>query len=213
MFHDELATQSRNLTPIFDVHLSSVRNLSTLILLFLMATAAVVGQTTPPDSIPKVDTTSHAVVVVDSVELRYGRDLCDTLPELADSIFKVLKTKKFDRMVPYIPTTDMLKEQFDSMDIKQLQKLAEIKHQYMVNNLRKQHLKMVKYAKVMHYSLRHMELVKMRIREKEYEEMGTRYGEITYLCKSGKRKFYVTFLAIEIVGKWFIGDELRIVDL
>ncbi len=147
--------------------------------------------------------------VLDSVELRYGRNLIDTLPELADSIFKVLKTKKFDKLIPYIATSDMLKEEFDSMDLNKLQKLSEIKYQYMVNNLRKQHFRMVKEAKVMHYSLRNMEMVKMRIRQRDHE-IGSRYGEITYLCKSGKRKFYITFLAIEIVGKWFIGDELRV---
>lgn len=156
--------------------------------------------------------TTDTTQVLDSVELRYGKNLIDTLPELADSIFKVLKTKKFEKLIPYIATSDMLKEEFDSMDLERLQKLSEIKYQYMVNNLRKQHFRMVKEAKVMRYSLRNMELVKMRIRTQEHE-IGSRYGEITYLCKSGKHKFYITFLAIEIVGKWFIGDELRVTSV
>lgn len=139
-------------------------------------------------------------------------DLCDTLPELADSIFKVLKSKKFERVLPYIATAAMLREEFDSMDVKELQRLANIKHQYLVNNLRKQHIKMVKHAKVMRYSLRNMEMVKMRVREREHE-VGSRYGEVTFLCKSGKKKFYITFLAIQVVGKWFIGDELQIMEV
>lgn len=155
---------------------------------------------------------SDTVVAIDSVELRYGRDLCNTLEELADSIFSVLTTKKFENMVPYIATADMLSEEFDSMDLQDLQRLSQLKYQYVVNNLRKQHLKMVKYAQVMHYSLRRMELVKSRIREKEHE-LGSTYGEVIYLCQSGKHKFYISFLAIRIVDKWFIGDELKITEI
>ncbi|MFT5724385.1 MAG: hypothetical protein ACI9JN_001504 [Bacteroidia bacterium] len=155
---------------------------------------------------------SVQIVKRDSVELRYNRDLCDTLPDLADSIFKLLKTKKFDLLIPYMPTADMLKEQFDSMDLTQLQRLATLKQQYWVHNLRKQHIRLLKDAKVMRFSFRNMVLVKRRIKMKELES-GVRFGEITYLCQSGKHKAYVTFLAMEIVGKWFIGDELRIVAL
>ncbi|MFT5513724.1 MAG: hypothetical protein ACI8SE_002133 [Bacteroidia bacterium] len=148
-------------------------------------------------------------VKVDSVELRYGRSLCDTLPELADSIFEVLKTKKFELLKPYLPTAPMLQEEFDSMDLARLQRLATVKQQYWEQNLRKQHIKLLKDAKVMHFSLRNMELVKRRIVTKELDS-GVRVGEITYLCQSGKHKVYITFLAMEIVGRWFIGDELRI---
>lgn len=150
------------------------------------------------------------VVALDSVEMRYNRDLCDTLPELVDSIFNVLKTKKFDKMIPYMPTADMLSEQFDSMELTQLQRLAIVKQQYWVNNLRKQHIILLKDAKVLKFNLRNMELVKTRIRIKEMES-GVRYGEVTYLCKSKDTKVYITFLAMELVGKWFIGDELRMV--
>lgn len=151
-------------------------------------------------------------VKIDSVELRYGRDLCDTLPELADSIFNLLKTKKFDVLIPYMPTADMLKEEFDSMDLTQLQRLATLKQQYWEHNLRKQHLKLLKDCKSLKFNMRNMELVKRRINLKELEN-GVRFGEITYLCKSGKHKVYITFLAMEIVGKWFIGDELRIMEI
>jgi hypothetical protein len=155
---------------------------------------------------------SSAWVQVDSVELRYQRDLCDTIPELADSIFKFLKTKKFDLLKPYMPSADMLKEEFDSMDLTQLQRLATIKQQYWEHNLRKQHIKLLKDCKAMRFNMRNMVLVKQRIKLKELES-GVRFGEVTYLCQSGKRKVFITFLAMEIVGKWFIGDELRIMPI
>ncbi len=186
-----------------------MQNRWVFIVLILCSQMVAVAQDQAIDTVHNTDT---LIVEVDSVELRYGLNLCDTLPELADSIFIALKTKKFDRLLPYIASTDMLKEEFDSMDIKRLQKLAEVKHQYLVHNLRKQHIKMVKHAKFMRYSLRNMEMVKMRVRQKDHE-IGATYGEITYLCKSGRKQFYITFLAIKIVGKWFIGDELRIVEL
>ncbi len=149
---------------------------------------------------------------LDSIELRYGKDLCDTLPELVDSIFIRLKTKKFDLLIPYMPTADMLKEQFDSMDMTRLQRLAEVKQQYWVHNLRKQHIRMIKDAKVMRFNMRNMVVVKQRLKIKEVDP-GVRFGEVTLLCESGKRRAYVTFLAMELVDKWFIGDELKIIEV
>ncbi len=156
------------------------------------------------------DTVHYAEV--DSVELRYGRDLCDTLPELADSIFIVLKTKKFELMKPYLPSAEMLQEEFDSMDLKRLQRLATVKQQYWEQNLHKQHIRLLKDTKVMRINLRNMVLVKQRIKTKELDS-GVRVGEITYLCESGKHKFLLTFLAMEVVGKWFIGDELTVREI
>jgi len=164
------------------------------------------------DSTQRDDSTNVEYVEIDSIALRYVVFLIDTLPELADSIFNALKTKKFDQLLPYTPTAEMLKEQMDSMDLKQLQRLATVKQQYLEHNLRKQHIRMLKDAKVMRFNFRRMELIKQRIRIKEHET-GVRYGEITYLCQSGKHKAYVAFLAIEVVDRWFIGDELRIVPL
>jgi len=180
--------------------LNAIRYLLCLSLLVMLASLSSMAQTAK-------DTAYY--VEVDSVELRYGRDLCDTLPELADSIFAALKTKKFESLKPYLPTAEMLQEEFDSMDLKRLQRLATVKQQYWEQNLRKQHIRLLKDTKVMRINLRHMELVKRRIKMKELDS-GVRVGEITYLCQSGKHKFYLTFLAMEVVGKWFIGDELSV---
>ncbi len=177
---------------------------------FLLIIGVVITFTSSCEAQVADDTTYSAQV--DSVELRYGRSLCDTLPELADSIFIVLKTKKFDLMKPYLPSAEMLQEQFDSMDLKRLQRLATVKQQYWEQNLRKQHIKLLKDTKVMRINLRNMVLIKQRIKIKELQS-GVRVGEITYLCESGKHKFLLTFLAMEVVGKWFIGDELRIREI
>ncbi|MCB9262960.1 MAG: hypothetical protein H6607_11355 [Flavobacteriales bacterium] len=164
------------------------------------------------DTISRDTVSSPKTMQIDSVELRFGMLLCDSLSELADSIFSALKTKKFEALMPYIPTTDILKEHFDTIELNQLQRLADIKYQVMVRSLQKDHFKMNKYAKAMHYNLKTMELIKRRISTKKGES-GTEYAEITYLCKSGKYTFYITFLAVEMVNRWFIADQLQIVEL
>lgn len=192
---------------LFEHMISTVRLTCFLVLLCIGTLGKAQSDTTQ-----QLDSTSVEYAEIDSISLRYGVDLIDTLPELADSIFNALKTKKFERLLPYTPTADMLKEQMDSMDLKQLQRLATVKQQYLEHNLRKQHIRMLKDAKVLRFNFRRMELIKQRIRIKEHET-GVRYGEITYLCQSGKHKAYVAFLAIEVVDRWFIGDELRIIPL
>lgn len=196
--------QRDNYYPTFDVDIIPMQNQRFWIFLLLIGFGL--------NSYAQDSVRFDKVVQLDSVEMRYNRDLCDTLPELVDSIFIMLKTKKFDRLIPYMPTADMLSEQFDSMDLTQLQRLAIVKQQYWVNNLRKQHIILLKDAKVLKVNLRNMELVKTRIRMKEMES-GVRYGEVTYLCKSKDTRIYITFLAMELVGKWFIGDELRMIEV
>lgn len=145
----------------------------------------------------------------DSVEMRYQVQLFDTLPELADSVISALRSRKFEAILRFIPTTDMIKEEFDSLDLEYLDRLATVKSQYMVNNLRKQHLKMVKLAKVQQLNLRNMEVVHHRYRQKIHEE-GHEFGEVIYLCKSGSHEFYISFIVIKMIDKWFLADELRI---
>ncbi|MBI1307247.1 MAG: hypothetical protein GC181_11645 [Bacteroidetes bacterium] len=144
---------------------------------------------------------------LDSVELRYGVKMYATLEELADSVFEKLKTKKFDDLLPFIATANMLSEEFDSLDMGYLQRLSVIKAQYMVNSLRKDHLKMLRYAKKFHLNFREMYLIGHRYREREKD--GHIYGEITYECESGRHKFYITFFALKLVDHWFLADDLK----
>jgi hypothetical protein len=149
---------------------------------------------------------------VDSVELRYGVVMCDTLPELADSIFIALKTKKFESILKYVATVDMIKEEFDTLDLEYLERLAGVKGQYMVNKLRKEHFKLIKIGKARHLNIRNMELINHRYRTKIHPE-GHEFGEVTYLCKSGRHQFYISFIALKMLNRWFIADQLKIEEI
>ncbi|MFT4521631.1 MAG: hypothetical protein ACI8ZN_000568 [Bacteroidia bacterium] len=149
---------------------------------------------------------------IDSLELRFNMLLCDTLTQLADSIFNVLKTKKYDGLIQYMPTTAILSEHYDTLDKSYLQKLTLVKVQYVQNMLRKQHIKMLRYAKKHTYNLRTMELVKYRAKQSNTPE-GHVHGEVLYLCKNGNKQFYIRFVALQILDRWFIVDELEILEV
>lgn len=179
--------------------------ISRILLLFLLF---LLGFTT----MAQTDSAQNRTELVDSLELKYGVMLFDTLPELADSVFNALKTRKFENLIPFIATAEMIRVEFDTLDLDYLSRLATVKAQYMLNQLRKQHIKLTKYAKVYHLNLRNMEIVNQRIREKQHAE-GHTYGEVIFLCESGSHKFYITFVAIKIIDRWFLADELGIEEV
>jgi len=162
------------------------------------------GASAQVDSTPRIST--------DSLELRFGRTMYDTLPSLADSVFIALRTKKFESLLPFIATVAIIKEEYDTLDLEYLDRLAGVKSQYMLNKLRKDHLKMMKIAKIQHLNVRNMELVNHRYRTRTHQE-GHEYGEVIYLCKSGNHQFYISFVALKMLDHWFLADELRIEEL
>ena len=146
---------------------------------------------------------------VDSLEKIFGRVLCDTLPELADSVFKALKTKKFERLAYYAPTAEIIKAEMDTQDAAALQRMSLVKYEYIHKRLRKDHVVLVKYAKYYKLSLRRMELLDFKVESKVKD--GHHYGKVILYVREGKDEFYITFAAIEIQDRWFIGDYLRLV--
>lgn len=166
--------------------------------LFFLHFSYSIGQT--PDSAVTYNT--------DSLELRYGRKLFASVDELRDSVFPALKTRKFEPLNAFILDARILQDQFDSMDLVYLQRLATVKANYVAANLRKQHRKMLKEAKGYSYNLRMMTLTDSRIRYSTHN--GIAVADVTYYCRYNKRKFYIGFLAIQVMGHWFLSDQLRI---
>jgi hypothetical protein len=146
---------------------------------------------------------------VDSLEKIFGRVLCDTLPELADSVFQALKTKKFERLAYYAPTAEIIKAEMDTQDAAALQRMSLVKYEYIHKRLRKDHVVLTKYAKYYKLSLRRMELLDYKVESKV--KNGHHYGKVILYVREGKDEFYITFAAIEIQDRWFIGDYLRLV--
>lgn len=148
----------------------------------------------------------------DSLEMRYERTLYSNHVVLADTIFSALKSKKFEDLKQFIVSANVLKDEFDTLDLKYLNRLANVKSEYAVRTIQKQHIKMLKECKLYRFNLRTMEGLDRKVRVKEHSD-GHEFAEIVYYCKSGKRRFYLTFLELKIMNHWFLADELTVREL
>jgi hypothetical protein len=140
---------------------------------------------------------------------KIARIYCDTMPVLADSIFSAIRTRKFTEIEKYTPSLDDLKATYDTLEIDGSLKMVRIKHNYLMVNLRKQHVTLLKKAKAFKISLRNVELIEQSITYNTTDD-GHRYAQVLYLVKKGKKKYIISFLAIKLIDKWYIGDHLKI---
>jgi hypothetical protein len=145
-------------------------------------------------------------------EPKIARIQCDTVPTLADSIFKAIRTKKFGNIEKYTPSLENLMATYDSLEIEGTIKMVRLKHNYLVVNLKKQHVVLLKRAKAYKVNLRTVVKIEQSISYDETDD-GHRYAEVLYLVKKGKRKYIISFLAIELLDQWYIGDHLKIRSL
>jgi len=158
------------------------------------------------DSI-KSDSDTVILTRKDSLELRYGMKLYGNPEELSDSIFKSLKTKKFEDLKQYIVNVKVLKDEFDTLDLTYLNRLATVKSEYAMRTVQKQHIKFLRECKAYHYNPRTMMGLDRKIRVKQHSD-GHEIAEVLWFCKSGKHKFYIGFLQMKVMGHWFLADEL-----
>ena len=134
------------------------------------------------------------------------------LPELCDSFFSSLKYEDITTINAYIPEKSYLKATFDTMDIEYNETRLLVRHQNLQFNLQKQYKKLLKKAAKQKLKLKYLEKQKI---EYEYgtDDKGNQFCYVTLFCNKRKREYEVKFLAIKLIDKWFIGDELSMVDL
>lgn len=179
--------------------------LGLVLTLFLLSFSSAKAQ----DTSSVVEQDSVVKISIDSLEKRYGMKLYGSLEELADSVYVSLHSRKFQTLEQYLFTTQILKDEFDTVDMEHLNRLAHVKSQYVYNLLRKQHKKLIKETKAFKYNLRTMELIDSKVKSGTHRE-GHEYGEVIYYVKSGKRKYYLTFVAVKMMDCWFLADELGV---
>jgi len=156
------------------------------------------------------DTKSDTIVYnTDSLEARYQMRLFPDMEELADSVFSSLHDRKFEELKQYLVTTAILQDEFDTLDLKALNRLAQVKSEYVEHNLRKQFIKMQKEAKSSRINFRVMEALDRRIKYQTHGD-GHEMAQVMYYCDSRKHKFYLSFVAVKIMGHWFLSDELLV---
>lgn len=149
---------------------------------------------------------SHAQTVKDSLEKKYHTLLCDTSIEVADGVLEALRTKKFTEVKKFIPSIEYMQLLVDSVDSNNMLAMARIRQQYHVNKVRKEFITLMKDTKKHHVNLKTLELEERIIKPGKHD--WANYAEVYLVFKKGDKRYMISFLAIELVGYWFLGDQL-----
>jgi hypothetical protein len=134
---------------------------------------------------------------------------CDTVPQLADSIFSAIKTRVFDSIEVYTPSYWAIKAAFDTLDFEREERFVMVKQQYIVYNLWKQNKILQKKAKLHRINLKYIELEKTNIRYGFHKE-GYPFAMVSMNCSKNSNKFVISFVAIKVLNHWYIADELTL---
>ncbi|MEY2924426.1 MAG: hypothetical protein RLZZ337_974 [Bacteroidota bacterium] len=138
--------------------------------------------------------------------------LFETLPELCDSFFSKLKYEDATTINAFIPEKNYLKATFDTLDIEYNETRLTVRHQNLAFNLQKQYKKLLKKAAKQKLKLKHLEKQKV---DYEYgkDEKENEFCYVTFYCNKRKTEYEIKFVAIRLIDKWFIGDELSFTEL
>jgi hypothetical protein len=123
---------------------------------------------------------------------------CDTVPQLADSVFSAIKTRIFDSLEVYTPSYLEQEDQF-----------VLIKQQYLVHNLYKQHKTLQVFAKRNKINIKFIELDRKGIQYGVHKN-GHPYAIVTLYCFRNNKKFTIHFVAMKALDHWYIADELKL---
>jgi len=134
---------------------------------------------------------------------------CDTVPQLADSIFGAIKTRIFDSLEVYTPSYFTIKAAYDTLQLEQEDQFVLIKQQYLVHNLYKQHKTLQVFAKRNKINLKFIELDRKEIQYGVHKN-GHPYAIVTLYCFRNNKKFTIHFVAMKALDHWYIADELKL---
>lgn len=134
---------------------------------------------------------------------------CDTVPQLADSVFGAIKTRLFDSLEVYTPSYFSIKAAYDTMNLDQSDQFVLIKQQYLIHNLYKQHKKLHIAAKKNKINLKFIELVSKDIQYGLHKD-GYPFAIVTLHCARNNKKFDIRFVAMKVLDHWYIADELKL---
>lgn len=138
--------------------------------------------------------------------------LCDTVPQLADSVFSALKLPKFDSLEVFTPSYPQIKATYDTMNLHQNDQFVLIKQQYLVHNLHKQFKELQIQAKRHKINLKYMELTDKTIQYGVHRD-GHPFAQVVLKCTRNNKKFEIKFIAIKVLDHWYIGDELKLIPV
>ncbi|MBT8327925.1 MAG: hypothetical protein KJP21_09390, partial [Bacteroidia bacterium] len=83
-----------------------------------------------------------------------------------------------------------------------------IRQQRLLRSLQRQYLKVLKKAKKDKLKMRHLDHKKTDF-DYGADEDGNRYCYVTVQCNKRKKEYELKYVAIQLNGMWFLGDELE----
>ncbi len=132
-----------------------------------------------------------------------------TTQDLADTAWWALQQKTTADFMSLVPTLAIIKETFDSLEIKNNPQIIKIKY----NNI---YFRVTKQLKVLNAKAKTNKL-KFKTCEKDNAEIkegkdskGNAFAYITIKCHKGKREFLIKFVALQLNKNWYIVDELKL---
>lgn len=134
--------------------------------------------------------------------------LFDSLPEMCDSFFTQLKKEDVNTIKSFVPTMKYLKITFDTLAVEYTLDKVLIRQQMLLRGLQRQYLKVLKKAKKDKLKMRHLE---RKNTDYDYgeDEDGNKYCYVIVHCNKRKKEYDLKYLAIQLNGMWFLGDELK----
>ncbi len=132
-----------------------------------------------------------------------------TTEQLADTAWWALQQKTKDDFMSLIPTLAIVKETFDSLEIKNNPQIIRIKYNAINFRVTKQLKFLNAKAKANKLKFKTCEKDKIKIEEGK-DEKGNAFAYITLLCHKSKRDFTIKFVALQLLENWYIVDELKL---
>lgn len=132
-----------------------------------------------------------------------------TTEQLAETAWVALQQKTKDDFMSLIPTLAIIKETFDSLEIKNNPQIIKIKYNVINFRVTKQLKILNARAKANKLKFKTCEKDKIEIKE-GMDEKGNAFAYISIKCHKGKREFMIKFVALQLNKNWYIVDELKL---
>lgn len=132
-----------------------------------------------------------------------------TTSGLADTAWWALQQKTNDEFMSLLPTLAIIKETFDSLDIKKNPQVIRIRYNNIYFRVTKQLKVLNAKAKVNKIKFKTCEKDKVSIKEGK-DEKGNAFAYVTLQCHKSKRLFFIKFVALELNKNWYLVDELKL---
>lgn len=132
-----------------------------------------------------------------------------TPEELVDTAWWALQRKTNAEFMSLLPTLEIIKATFDSLDIKKNPQIIKIKY----NNIYFRVSKQLKFlnAKARANKLKFKTCEKDNVQIKQgKDDKGNVFAYVTINCHKGKRVFAIKFVALKLLENWYVLDELKL---